>query len=73
MTVLLPKRSDFPEENDIEVICDPAFINAVKYSITPLNELSLHVNQFVTDMLSSGKPTRTKKKRNFEVYVATKY
>jgi hypothetical protein len=42
-TIVIPKRTNFANEKDVVVACDPAFEKAVKLSFGPLDELKVRI------------------------------
>ena len=61
----LPKRSGFDAEEDVEVSCDPVFVDAIRRATLPLAEHSRQVDEFIAIRHEAGRPVRVRACRTF--------
>lgn len=61
MMITIPARPRIAEEKEVEVVCDPLFLEAVALASGPLEAQQGSVECVVKEHLNAGRPKREKR------------
>lgn len=61
--IVLPGRQQLNEE-DIEVVCDPLFIEPIQLAVGPLQKFKSHVNEVMSKVFNADRPKRERKPKS---------
>ena len=61
--IILPGRTQLNEE-DIEVVCDPLFLEPIRLAVGPHEKFKSHVNATMSKVFNADRPRRERKAKS---------